>query len=102
MCIRSFNDYFTECPESVNVTIKQAEKLSNLDDEAVELICVISGVTREEIEYYWWLIDATYTPIYTFSVIISYYLYANICNSEVRCISEMNAFVKYARYMVNL
>ena len=62
-------DYFTDCPGSVNVTISRAERPST-SSETVELTCIITGVSRDQMEYYWWLIDAINSPIYTFSVSI--------------------------------
>ena len=63
--------YFTDCPGSVNVTISsRTEWPSTTSDQTVELTCIITGVSRDQMEYYWWLIDAINSPIYTFSVSI--------------------------------
>ena len=34
----------------------------------VKLTCVVSGLSMEDVKFYWWLIHDSNTPLYTFSV----------------------------------
>ena len=57
-----------DCPDSINVTTCLSASNPLLDSGDAIIICTITGILRDQMEYYWWLIDDSNTPIYTFSV----------------------------------
>ena len=58
--------FFTACPDHIHVTIDISRKYS--DQHEVYLTSILSGVNQDDMEYYWWLIHETNSPLYTYSV----------------------------------
>ena len=55
------------CPAEVKVALQQVSTVTRPKGEAI-LQCDLSSVAIKEVEFYWWLIDETNIPIFTFSV----------------------------------
>ena len=51
----------------------QVVKYSKPHDNEIILTCTGSGISRDKLEYYWWLIHDINSPIYTYSVIAECY-----------------------------
>ena len=75
--------YFAACSPQNNVRIVQ-HNLADRPNGRVELTCLCSGVRPDDIEYFWWLIDDTNSPLYTYSVSVFYIFWEqNICLSRI-------------------
>ena len=55
------------CPAEVNVALHQVSAVTRPNGDVI-LKCDLSGVTIKEVEFYWWLMDETNSPIFIFSV----------------------------------
>ena len=58
--------FFTVCPDHIHVTIDGNRNYP--DQDQVYLTSTLSGVNLDDMEYYWWLIHETNSPLYTYSV----------------------------------
>ena len=57
---------FLACPDHIHVEIDQDISKGGVDK--LRLTSTLSGVSIQEVEYYWWLIHEINSPLYTFSV----------------------------------
>ena len=65
-----FMFFFIDCPDFIDVTIHhKIMKNAKPSDKEINLTCIGSGISRDQLEYYWWLIHEINSPIYTYSVI---------------------------------
>ena len=57
---------FTACPDHIHLSVSLHKP--SLRDDTVRLTSTLSGVSLDEVEYYWWLIHEINSPLYTYSV----------------------------------
>ena len=59
---------FPDCPKHIQLELSQ--NITTVVIDTLQLTSVISGVSIEDVEYYWWLIHEINSPLYTFSVMV--------------------------------
>ena len=62
----NYSIMFPDCPNHIRVEISPNITTAVIDK--LWLTSIISGVSIKEVEYYWWLIHETNSPLYMFSV----------------------------------
>ena len=61
--------FISECPHDVDIRLSQIELAGRPVDNIV-LSCVIDGIARDQIDFFWWLKHENNIPLYTFSVMM--------------------------------
>ena len=81
------------CPSPMNISLIQEDLAVRPTDEVV-LTCTLSGVPSTQVQFYWWLLHQTNTPIYIFSVSTNVRWYV------LKCIDAISRLVNNACHTV--